>query len=204
MGRVGEGSRRVWGGRFDLFIYPIFILSKNKSLIFKKNEDLIKFNNVEVIDLQKNSLVLDRAFMNVVSKKLIGKDVVIEFKDQGFEKNNEPRLKGNTISSDQDKTIIKNEFADVEAVAVWGGEDNPIPDYGKVYISIKPLSSEVLTAEQKATIITNILKPKNVVSITPVLIDPEYTYIDLEVFFKFNHASMPSMITSSFASSNVK
>jgi LPS-assembly protein len=80
----------------------------SKDFIFKKNEDLIKFNNVEVIDLQKNSLVLDRAFMNVVSKKLIGKDVVIEFKDQSFEKNNEPRLKGNSISSDQDKTIIKN------------------------------------------------------------------------------------------------
>ena len=80
----------------------------SKDFIFKKNEDLIKFNNVEVIDLQKNSLVLDRAFMNVVSKKLIGKDVVIEFKDQSFEKNNEPRLKGNSISSDKDKTIIKN------------------------------------------------------------------------------------------------
>ena len=80
----------------------------SKDFIFKKNEDLIKFNNVEVIDLQKNSLVLDRAFMNVVSKKLIGKDVVIEFKDQSFEKNNEPRLKGNSISIDQNKTIIKN------------------------------------------------------------------------------------------------
>ena len=90
------------------------------------------------------------------------------------------------VTPDDYKTIIKNEFADVEAVAVWGGEDNPIPDYGKVYISIKPLSAEVLTAEQKITIKTNILKPKNVVSITPVLVDPDYTYIDLEVFFKFN------------------
>jgi len=80
----------------------------SKDFIFKKNEDLIKFNNVEIIDLQKNSLALDKAFMNVASKKLIGKDVVIEFKDQSFEKNNEPRLKGNSISSDKDKTIIKN------------------------------------------------------------------------------------------------
>ena len=102
------------------------------------------------------------------------------------------------VTPDDYKTIIKNEFADVEAVAVWGGEDNPIPDYGKVYISIKPLSSEVLTAEQKATIITNILKPKNVVSITPVLIDPEYTYIDLEVFFKFN-PNLATVTASSLA-----
>ena len=90
------------------------------------------------------------------------------------------------VTPDDYKTIIKNEFADVEAVSVWGGEDNDVPDYGKVYISIKPLSAEVLTEAQKITIKTNILKPKNVVSITPVLVDPDYTYIDLEVFFKFN------------------
>ena len=90
------------------------------------------------------------------------------------------------VTPDDYKAIIKNEFADIEAVQVWGGEDHDVPDYGKVYISIKPLSAEVLTDTQKATIKTNILKPKNVVSITPVLVDPEYTYIDLEVYFKYN------------------
>jgi hypothetical protein len=90
------------------------------------------------------------------------------------------------VTPDDYKAIIKSEFADLEAVAVWGGEDNDVPDYGKVYVSIKPLSAEVLTDEQKTTIKNQILKPKNVVSITPVLVDPEYTYIDLEVFFKFN------------------
>ena len=90
------------------------------------------------------------------------------------------------VTPDDYKTIIKNEFADLEAVSVWGGEDNDVPDYGKVYVSIKPLSGETLTEAQKTTIKTNILKPKNVVSITPVLVDPDYTYIDLEVFFKYN------------------
>jgi len=90
------------------------------------------------------------------------------------------------VTPDDYKAIIKSEFADLEAVAVWGGEDNDIPDYGKVYVSIKPLSSEKLTDTQKATIKNQILKPKNVVSITPVLVDPDYTYIDLEVYFKYN------------------
>lgn len=90
------------------------------------------------------------------------------------------------VTPDDYKAIIKSEFADLEAVAVWGGEDNDIPDYGKVYVSIKPLSAEKLTDTQKATIKNQILKPKNVVSITPVLVDPDYTYIDLEVFFKYN------------------
>jgi hypothetical protein len=90
------------------------------------------------------------------------------------------------VTPDDYKAIIQNEFGDIEAVAVWGGESHDVPDYGKVYISIKPLSAEKLTDTQKATIKNNILKPKNVVSITPVLIDPEYTYIDLAVYFKYN------------------
>lgn len=90
------------------------------------------------------------------------------------------------VTPDDYKTIIKNEFADLDAVAVWGGEDHDVPDYGKVYVSIKPLSGETLTEAQKITIKTSILKPKNVVSITPVLVDPDYTYIDLEVYFKYN------------------
>jgi hypothetical protein len=90
------------------------------------------------------------------------------------------------VTPDDYKSIIQNEFGDVDAVSVWGGESHDVPDYGKVYVSIKPKSADTLTEVQKETIKTQILKPKNVVSITPVLIDPEYTYIDLEVFFKFN------------------
>jgi len=106
------------------------------------------------------------------------------------------------VTPDDYKAIIKNEFADIEAVQVWGGEDHDVPDYGKVYISIKPLSAEVLTATQKTTIITQILKPKNVVSITPVLVDPEYTYIDLEVYFKYN----PNLatVTASGLATNIR
>jgi hypothetical protein len=106
------------------------------------------------------------------------------------------------VTPDDYKAIIKNEFADIEAVQVWGGEDHDVPDYGKVYISIKPLSAEVLTATQKTTIITSILKPKNVVSITPVLVDPEYTYIDLAVYFKYN----PNLatVTASGLATNIR
>ena len=53
------------------------------------------------------------------------------------------------VTPDDYKAIIKNEFADIEAVAVWGGEDHDVPDYGKVYVSIKPLSAEVLTDAAK-------------------------------------------------------
>lgn len=90
------------------------------------------------------------------------------------------------VTADDYSTIIKNNYSDAETVAVWGGEENEPPEYGKVYVSIKPKSAETLTATQKQFIIDNILKTKNLVSITPELIDPSYTYISLEVFFKYD------------------
>jgi len=90
------------------------------------------------------------------------------------------------VTPDDYKGIIQNSYGNVDTLTVWGGEDNIPPDYGKVYISIKPLDGEFLSDTQKAEIIGVHLKPKNVVSITPVLVDPNYTYIDLEVFYKYN------------------
>lgn len=90
------------------------------------------------------------------------------------------------VTPDDYKTIIQNNYANIDAITVWGGEDNDPPDYGKVYISIKPKDAEAVSAADKTLIISQYLKPKNVVSITPEIVDPKYTYIQLDVFFKYN------------------
>jgi hypothetical protein len=90
------------------------------------------------------------------------------------------------VTPDDYKTIIQSNFANIRAITVWGGEDNDPPDYGKVYVTIAPKDSEALTFSDKEFIKATYLKPKNVVSITPEILDPTYTYIHLEVFFKYN------------------
>jgi len=90
------------------------------------------------------------------------------------------------VTPDDYKSIIVNSYANIDAISVWGGEDNDPPDYGKVYISIKPKDAETVSAADKITIISKYLKPKNVVSITPTLVDPTYTYVYLETYFKYN------------------
>jgi hypothetical protein len=89
------------------------------------------------------------------------------------------------VTADDYKSILVREYGDIEAISTWGGEDSNPPDYGKVYIAIKPKSGNTLTPLAK-TNIRNILRGKNVVSITPVFQDPVFTYLELEVFFKFN------------------
>jgi len=90
------------------------------------------------------------------------------------------------VTADDYRALILAGIGNIQAISVWGGEDAIVPDYGKVYICIKPTGADYLTTDEKNNITSNILKGKNVVSITPVIVDPEYTYISLQVYFKYN------------------
>ena len=90
------------------------------------------------------------------------------------------------VTSDDYSAIIKKSFTNIDSISTWGGEDNDPPDYGKAYIAIKPLTSTILTTAEKNEIKDTILKGKNVVSITPEILDPNFTYLELDVFFKYN------------------
>jgi|TARA_B110000483_G_scaffold243638_1_gene334715 hypothetical protein len=90
------------------------------------------------------------------------------------------------VTSDDYRAIIQKEFTNINSISTWGGEDNDPPDYGSIYIAIKPLVNETLTVNEKTEITNTILKGKSVVSITPVIVDPNFTYLELDVGFKYN------------------
>jgi len=89
------------------------------------------------------------------------------------------------VTTEDYKTLVKSLYANAQAVQVYGGEDAETPDYGKVYISIKAKSGSNLTTATKESIVQS-LKSYAVASVTPVIIDPETTYITLVVNFKYN------------------
>ena len=90
------------------------------------------------------------------------------------------------VTSDDYRAIIQKSFSNIKSISCWGGEDNDPPDYGKVFISIKPLVGDSLTQSEKDNITGTILKGKNVVSITPTMVDPSFTFLELDVHFKYN------------------
>ena len=83
------------------------------------------------------------------------------------------------------KSKTKQLYANVQSVSAWGGEDNDVPFYGRVYISILPTSGSNLTESTKSRIITD-LKKYSVASVTPVIVDPEITNIILRSSIKFD------------------
>jgi hypothetical protein len=89
------------------------------------------------------------------------------------------------VTADDYKVLVKSLYANAQSVQVYGGEDAAVPDYGKVYISIKAKSGSNLTELTKESLAQN-LKSFAVASVTPVIIDPETTFIILETTFKYD------------------
>jgi hypothetical protein len=84
------------------------------------------------------------------------------------------------------KTIITRDYPNAESVAVWGGENNEPPTYGKVFISIKPVEGATLTETTKKYIKDSILKKYNIVSLIPEIVDPEYIYLLVDTTVKYD------------------
>jgi len=107
---------------------------------------------------------------------------------------------GRCVTVDDYKTYTKKLFANTQAVSVWGGEDGSYdtstgvssnPEYGKVFISIKSTTGENLTTVQKSNLVTA-FAPFKVASITPVVVDPETTFLILNVTFNYDSTSTTS------------
>ena len=89
------------------------------------------------------------------------------------------------VTSIDYRAILNAEFDFIEDISVWGGEVNVPPTYGKVFISIKPFSGEFLSTTTKQ-IVNRFLSSKNVGSITTEIVNPDYTFISMDVFFKYD------------------
>ena len=92
---------------------------------------------------------------------------------------------GRAVTLNDFKTIVPKVYPNTKSVQVYGGEDNDIPVYGRVYISIVPTSGTI-TASAKNTIVNELKNNYTVASITPVVIDPEYTKLRLGIAFTYN------------------
>ena len=82
-------------------------------------------------------------------------------------------------------TLIQSQFTNVETSAIWGGEDNDPPKYGRVYIASKPFGSDYLTETEKTDIVT-FIKTKMVGSIRPEMVNPQYVNIVPTINIKFD------------------
>jgi len=97
------------------------------------------------------------------------------------------------VTSTDYKNLILASNSNIQSVSVWGGETNNPPEYGKIFISLDPIEGQTLSQQDKDNIVNDILIPKGSISMIPVFVDPEYTYIGLNVGVVYN----PNLTSSS-------
>jgi len=107
---------------------------------------------------------------------------------------------GRCVTVDDYKTFTRKLFPNTQAVSVWGGEDGSYdtstgvssnPEYGKVFISIKPTTGANLTTVQKSNLVAA-FSPFKVASITPVIVDADTTFLILNITFNYDSTSTTS------------
>ena len=90
------------------------------------------------------------------------------------------------VTAEDYKSLVMKEYSTADSIYVWGGEELDPPQYGKVLISVKPKSGLTLTTEEKLYLTNTILAKKNMVAITPDIVDPEYLYLKFTLDTTYN------------------
>ena len=74
------------------------------------------------------------------------------------------------------KAKVSEYYPNADAVAVWGGEDNDPPEYGKVFIALKPKNSDYLSDTEKK-LVQSKLNKLNMLTVRPTIIDADIVKI---------------------------
>jgi len=102
---------------------------------------------------------------------------------------NAPKInatRNRVVTAEDYKATIMANFDKAQSVEVWGGENNVPPIYGKIFISIDPKASYIITSEDKEMILTDIIRPRSVMSLTHEFVDPIYLYVGLDVVVTYD------------------
>lgn len=85
------------------------------------------------------------------------------------------------------EALLARDYSDqADSFLVWGGEENDPPAYGKVFISLKPKNGTKLSDQEKLSIERTILGKRNLVSITPTVVNPDYVFINLDLTVRYD------------------
>ena len=108
-------------------------------------------------------------------------------------------------SNDYESLIPSRIYPETESISVFGGEDLIPPQFGKVFISIKPKTGDFLPNLIKEQIKLK-LKKYAVAGIIPEILDLKYLYIEVnsKIYYNSNLAPSAAYVSSVVQSNSTK
>ena len=89
------------------------------------------------------------------------------------------------VTADDYEAIVRKVYPATSDIIIFGGEDQEPPEYGKVFIALKPTDASYLTSLTKNRIIQE-LKKYVVASVEPKLVDPSILFVELTSKIYYN------------------
>jgi hypothetical protein len=111
-----------------------------------------------------------------------------------------------TVTANDYETLIPAKiYPETESISVFGGEDLIPPQYGKVFISIKPRSGDFLPNLIKENIKRD-LKKYGVAGIVPEILDLKYLYLEInsKIYYDTNLAPSAEYVSSIIQNNTTK
>ena len=92
---------------------------------------------------------------------------------------------GRAVSTQDYEAIIPQIYPNVASISCYGGEEAEPPEFGKVFLAIKPKNADKLSLSEKNSVLKK-LREYSIAAIQPTIIDPSILYIDLNSFVYYN------------------
>jgi len=106
------------------------------------------------------------------------------------------------VSANDYTALLMNYYPSIESVSVWGGQDNNPPQYGKVFIAAKPFNRDAFSTVEKNNMTSGIIAKKNIITVTPVFVDP--IYLDVELVTNVYYDPAKTTLTPGQLATNVR
>ena len=103
-------------------------------------------------------------------------------------KNTAPKAYGTqdrAVTAQDYEAIVRKVYPATSDIIIFGGEDQDPPQYGKVFIVLKPTDASYLTSLTKNKIVAD-LKKYVVASVEPQIIDPSILYVEMTSKIYYN------------------
>lgn len=94
------------------------------------------------------------------------------------------------VTASDYETLLKNQFSDIRAISVYGGEEASPPRYGRVYVSVDVADADGAPELRKQAYI-NYIRDKSPLTIQVEFVDPSFLYVavDTTVYFNANETN---------------
>ena len=99
------------------------------------------------------------------------------------------------VTSNDYAAIVRNLYPSIADIIVFGGEDQVPPEYGKVFLAVKPSEANALSSATKKDL-SDQLKKYTIASVKPVFVDPSLLFIEIDSKIYFDGSKTCLLYTS--------